>query len=258
MTLKKLFIALSLSILLLYGSLLLSALYFIDPAAMSSILSAPRTLHAIWTSLAAATLATLIALIIAIPSGYALSRYQFPLKKTVDILLELPMVISPAAIGALLLIFFQTPPGLFFRNEILDVVYTFSGIVIAQFVTILGIGTRMIKAVFDEIPVRYEHIARTMGANPWQAFRRISLPIAGNGIIYTGILSWAKAIGEFGATITLAGAMSMHTETLPTALFMRLSVADIKGTIVYILLLFFLSMLVLGTTRYWLNKSEGA
>ena len=257
MNLKRIVISLAFFTLILYGGLTLSAFYFFDAQTFATVALKKRTLHAVWTSIGAASLATMLSVLVAIPAGYALSRYRFRLKKAVDLMLELPMVLSPAAIGALLLIFFQTPLGLAIRNNAIDVVYAFSGIVLAQFVTVLGISTRMIKTVFDEIPARYENIARTMGASHRKAFFQIALPIAKNGILYAVILTWAKAIGEFGATITLAGAMAMKTETLPTAIFMSLSTADIKGTVAIILMLFLISMLVLASARHFLtHKTE--
>lgn len=257
MNFKKTVIASSISILFLYGILLGSAFYFFNPETFLSIFSEGRILHAIWISISAATIATLITILIAIPAAYALSRYEFKLKKYVDVILELPMIISPAALGALILIFFQTPIGEAIRNNLIDVVYAFAGIVFAQFITVLGISTRMIKSVFDEVPVRYEGIARTLGANPRKAFIKIILPLAKNGIFYSIILTWAKAIGEFGATITVAGSMSMKTETLPTAIFMALSMADIKSTVIIILILFFISITILFITRYFFNRRLG-
>ncbi len=256
LSLKQVVIALALSTLVLYGGLLASAFYFFEVDTLADVATDWRILHAVWTSVVAATLATLLAVAVAVPAGYALSRYQFVGKRVVDLLLELPVVVSPAAIGALLLIFFQTPLGLAIRDNVVDVVYAFSGIVLAQLVTVLGIATRMIRTVFDEIPVRYEHIGRTLGANHRQAFFKVTLPMAKNGILYAVILTWAKAIGEFGATITLAGAMQMKTETLPTAIFMRLSTADIQGTVVVILLLFTISMVVLAAARIFLTPNR--
>lgn len=257
MNFKKAVITSSISILILYGILLGSAFYFFSPDSFISLFSNVRILHAIWISVSAASVATLLTIIIAIPAAYALSRYDFKLKKYVDVILELPMIISPAALGALILIFFQTPIGEVIRNNIIDVIYAFAGIVFAQFITILGISTRMIKSVFDEIPLRYESIARTLGANPRKAFTKILLPLAKSGIFYSVILTWAKAIGEFGATITVAGSMSMKTETLPTAIFMALSTADIKSTVTIILILFFISITVLFITRYFFSRRLG-
>ena len=158
-------------------------------------------------------------------------------KSAVDTILELPMIVSPAALGAMLLIFFNNPLGLWIQDHGAQFVFTFYGIVLAQFVTICGVSTRLIKAAMDEIPVRYEAVARTLGASPGKAFLTITLPLSKRGIIAASILSWAKALGEFGATITIAGSMAMKTETLPIAIFMRLSSAEIEGTVVLILIL---------------------
>lgn len=256
MRLKNTFIATAFSILFLYGILIASAFYFFESSSFRAAFSNYRVLHALWMSVSAASLATLLAILIAVPAAFALSRYTFRLKGWIDVILELPMIISPAALGAVILIFFQTPLGLAIRNNAIDVVYAFSGIVLAQFVTVLGIATRMVKAVFDEVPARYENIARTMGASPGKAFFQISLPLAKNGIFSALVLTWAKAIGEFGATITVAGSMSMKTETLPTAIFMALSTADIKGTVVLILILLCISLCLLVASRHFFNNER--
>lgn len=253
---KHLLIATAHSILIIYGALLLSALYFFDLNLLLSVLSDKRFISAVWVSLSAASLATFVSLLIAIPSAYAMSRYTFRLKPIIDIFLELPMIVSPAALGALILIFFQTPVGNFIRNHI-DIIYTFAGIIVAQFVSVLGICIRMLKTVFDEISNRYENIARTLGATHQQTFFKITLPLARNGILSSGILTWAKAVGEFGATITVAGSIAMKTETLPTAIFMRISTADINGTIVLILILFSISIAMLILAR-WLFRTNKA
>ena len=256
MKIKQLAISSAISILFIYGILIVSAFYFFDVATLSKTLSDERIFSAISISIGAATIATLFAIAIAIPSAFALSRYSFWLKPAVDTILELPMVISPAALGALILIFFQNPLGSFLRENTIDIVYAFSGIVVAQFITVLGISTRLMKTVFDEIPARYENIARTMGASHTQTFFKIALPLAKRGILSSVILTWAKAIGEFGATITVAGSMTLKTETLPTAIFMRLSMADIKGTVIIILILFTISMMMLILTRIILRKKN--
>lgn len=256
MSLKRITISTACSLLIIYGILIVSSFYFIDYPSLRNSLVDERVINAVWISVSAATMATLIAILFSIPAGYALSRYEFYFKRLVDIILELPMVISPAALGALILIFFQTPIGYFIRENCIDMVYAFSGIVFAQFVTVLGISTRLIKSVFDEIPDRYEKVARTLGANHRQAFFKVSVPLAKRGILSAVILTWAKAIGEFGATITVAGSMAMKTETLPTAIYMKLSMADIKGTVVLILILFSISMLMLFIARLLVYKKN--
>ena len=97
--------------------------------------------------------------------------------------------------------------------------------------------------------MRYEAVARTLGASPFQAFTTVTLPLSKRGIYAALILSWAKALGEFGATITIAGSMAMKTETLPIAIFMRLSSAEIEGSVILILILVSIGLSILYIVR---------
>lgn len=240
----------ALFILLLYGGLIISLLYYFDPELFVEAVTSQRALAAISLSLVAATLATLLSVIIALPAAYALARYDFRGKEVVDTLLELPIIVSPAALGAMLLIFFTNPLGNWIQTHTVQFVFAFAGVVLAQFVTTVGIATRFIKTAIDEVPVRYEAVGRTLGATPWRAFMTLTVPLARKGILAASILTWAKAMGEFGATITLAGTMAMRTETLPIAIYMHLSSADIESTVVLILV-----MLTIGLgTLYGVRK----
>ncbi len=220
----------------IYLILLLSLLYFIHPSISFDILLSHRTIYSLGLSLFSASVATLLAICIGLPTAYALSRYNFTGKEFIDNFLELPMVASPAALGAMLLIFFNNPIGSWINDHV-NFVFTVAGVILAQLITTIGIATRLIKSVIDEIPPRYENVARSLGATPFKSFRKVVFPLSKKGIISASILTWAKAFGEFGATITLAGSMPNHTETLPIAIFMRLSAADIEGTVIMILLL---------------------
>jgi len=197
-----------------------------------------------------ATGATLLSVILALPAAFALSRYNFFGKNLIDTLLELPMVVSPAALGAMLLIFFNSPAGKKLQDLGLPVVFAPAGIFLAQFITTLGVATRLIKSCLDEIPDRYEKVARTLGATPLRSFFTITLPLAKWGLLAAAILTWAKALGEFGATITVAGSMSMRTETIPIAIYMRLASADIGGAVILILLLLVIGLGLLYGVRF--------
>lgn len=227
----------ALAILSFYASLILSLGYFFDADRTFSIWLSSRTLFTIKLSLAAATLAATLAVSLAAPAAYALSRFEFRGRLATDTLLEFPIIVSPAALGAILLIFFNNPLGEWIQERLVTFVFAFSGIVLAQFVTVLGIATRLVKTAIDEIPTEYERVARTLGAGPFRAFATTTLPLAKRGLFAAFVLSWAKAMGEFGATITIAGTMAMRTETLPIAIYMRLSGADIEGTVALIVLL---------------------
>jgi molybdate transport system permease protein len=249
MTFKRLAIFAAFSVFFLYAGLILALLYFYQEGLVLKTLFSDRTLYSIRLSLFAATVSTAISVIVAIPSAYALSRFQFRGKRIIDTMLELPMIVSPAALGAMLLIFFSNPVGIWIQESGLQFVFGINGVILAQFVTTAGIAVRLVKAAMDEIPARYEEVARSLGATPAQAFITITMPLCKRGVLAAVILTWAKALGEFGATITIAGSMAMKTETLPVAIFMRLSGADIEGTVALILILVAIGMGALYAVR---------
>jgi len=249
MTFKKIAIAFSFFTFFLYAGLILSLLFFFKGDLFFETLFSERTLFSIQVSLLAATIATLLSAIVAIPSAYALSRFEFQGKEIIDTILELPMIVSPAALGAMLLIFFSNPLGIWIQENGPQFVFTFYGIVLAQFITTAGVATRLTKAAMDEIPPRFEEVARSLGASHVKAFSTVTLPLSRRGIIAALVLTWAKAMGEFGATITIAGSMAMRTETIPIAIFMRLSSADIEETVVLIMILIAIGLGILYGVR---------
>lgn len=258
MSMKKVSIGFSVFTLLFYLTLIFSLLSFISKDRFFETLLSERTMFSIRLSMTSAFVAVLISFIIALPSAYALSRYEFVGKGFIDLILELPMIVSPAALGAILLLFFYNDIGTWIQENLQQFVFTFYGVILAQFTTILGVTIRMIKSGFDEIPPRYENAARTLGASSFQAFWTVSLPLCSKSILSTLIFAWAKAVGEFGATITLAGTMAMRTETLPVAIYMRLSVADVEGAVVLITILLAVGLLVLFVVRQLIGGKPDA
>lgn len=258
MNLRRTTIIAALTVLTLYGGLILSLGWFLDGEAIKSAVKSDRTFFSLRLSLMAATLSALLAMVLALPAAYALSRYRFRGRDLVDTILEFPIIVSPAALGAMLLIFFNNPFGEWIQENIMHFVFTFAGIVLAQFVTVLGVAVRLLKTSFDEVPVEYETVARTLGATPRHAWFTVTIPLARRGVIAAFILSWAKALGEFGATIMIAGTMAMKTETLPVSIFLRLASADIEGTVALILLLVCIGLSALYITRKLLRKAVHA
>jgi len=255
---RHLFFLAAVLIFALYASLGLSLFYFLDPSLFLKVLKSPRTLYALKLSLFSATVVTLVCLVLGLPAAYALSRYRFPGKTLMDILLELPLLVSPAALGAMILIFFNQPLGQFLTHKGFKVVFSVGGVLVAQLVTCAGLAVRLLKAVIDEIPPRYEEVARTLGFGPGLTFLKVVLPLSRRGILSAAVLTWAKALGEFGATITVAGTMPFRTETLPIAIFMKLSVADLKGAVVLILILLFWGLAGLFLVRWFMGERKGA
>jgi molybdate transport system permease protein len=242
---------------LFFVVILVSLLTYTDWGTIGSAIVSPDTLFAIKLSLATATISTIVAVAIAVPVAYAISKNNFFGKSLVDSLLDLPIVISPIALGAALLVFFNTPLGESINNNVLRFVFSVPGIVLAQFTIVSALAVRLLKSTFDSIDTRYEQVARTLGYSKLEAFFKVILPLARNGLIAAGILTWARAVGEFGATVTLAGATAMKTETLPISIFLNLSSANIGQAIALIIILVVISMAALLLVRLVTGRRYG-
>lgn len=249
MNFRNTMIGAAICIFVFYLGLILSLFYFVGGKGFWEAFVNPYTLFSIQLSLIAATVATFFAVIIGLPSAYALSRFEFRGKRILDTFLEIPMIVSPIALGASFLVFFNTPLGELIQNKGIFFVFEVPGIILAQFATIAGLATRLMKASLDEISPRYEAVARSLGSSSWQAFYRVTLPLSFKGLLASVILSWAKAVGEFGATVTLAGAMPGKTETMPIAIFTALASANIDKAIILILILVVFGLATLYSVR---------
>ncbi len=217
-----------------------------------SIIKAPHFSEisfAVKLSLFTATISSITAILISIPIAYLFSRYTFFAKNFFDTLLDLPIVLSPIALGAMLLIFFNTPLGKQIDRQFGPFVFEIRGIILAQFVVVVGLSIRLLKATFEGIDVEYEDLARTLGYNKMQVFFRVMLPMASKGLASSFLLVWGRAIGEFGSTVTLAGATTMKTETIPVAIYLSFESADISNALIYIMILITISLAILFFLR---------
>ncbi|NOZ22512.1 MAG: ABC transporter permease [Planctomycetes bacterium] len=225
-----------------------------EASSYTTVFSSPRALAAIRLSLLCATVSACLGLLFAVPVAHLLARREFPGKIVIDTLLDVPIVLSPVALGTALLLTLNSTCG-----KVIGDYFTFAvpGIVLAQFTVVVALGIRTLKAVFEEIPPRYEQVARFLGHDYWGSFFRVTLPMARSGIIASFVLMWARAIGEFGATITLAGAVSGKTETIPSAIYLGLAEVNLQETLVYVLLLVFVALTALMLARLparWMAK----
>ena len=233
--------------------ILVSMLTFTNWSSFITAVFSSEILFAVKLSLLTATLSTVLSLLLAVPVAYAISKNNFPGKDIVDSLLDLPIVISPIALGAGLLIFFSTPVGNAINDNV-RFVFAVPGIVLAQMAVVSALAIRLLKSTFDNIDPRYEQVGRTLGCSKPGAFAKIILPMSRGGLIASGILTWARALGEFGATVTLAGAMAMKTETLPISIYLNLASADIDKAIAVIFILIIIAIIALVLIRKLTGK----
>ena len=223
---------------------------FVDQLGRTDIRSA------ITLSLSAATLSTLLAIILATPAAYALARIDFPGKRLVDTFIDLPMVLTPIALGTLILMSWNTAFGKLLSDLGLTLPFTLAGVVLAQFTVVVAISVRMMKATFEQIDPRQEQVARLLGCTAFSSFRHITLPMAKRGILATIILTWARAIGEFGATVMVAGTAKGQTATLPSSIYLAMSMADLPRAVTLVVILIGISLLVLFGVRSLLERSR--
>ncbi len=204
---------------------------------------------AIALSLIAATASTFLAVILAIPAAYALARFNFRGKRLLDTFIDLPMVLTPIALGTLILMSWNTAIGRLLSDLGLTLPFTLGGVILAQFTVIVAISVRMLKASFEQVDRRQEQVARLLGCTAFGSFRQITLPLAKRGILAAVILTWARAIGEFGATVMVAGTARGQTATLPSSIYLAMSMADLPKAVTLVVILIGISLLVLFGVR---------
>jgi molybdate transport system permease protein len=230
--------------------LLLSDAIYVDKAAVIQVVRSPFILDALRRSVATSVTATALALLFAIPMGYALSRYAFPGRILADTIVDIPIVFPPLVAGLTLLIFFsQTSVGRWIEEEWTRFVFQPKGIVLCQFVVSASFAIRSIKTSFDEVDRRLENVALTLGYTQWGSFWRVSLPLAAPGVMAGGILTWARAFGIFGPLMIFVGSFRGKTEVLSTTIFLEQSVGNLEVALAVALLLILVAAVALLTIR---------
>jgi len=224
-----LFVAISTGFFVLFFlGILISMAWYTDFQTLVSTILSEEISFSIRLTLLTATIAVIFCTMVSVPTAYMLSRMDFTGKNWIDTLLDIPIVLPPISLGAALLMFFSTPVGKSIEDATIKFVFSEPGIILAQFTVISAISIRLMKSTFDNIDPKYEAVARTLRCNKFQAFFRVTLPLAKNGLIASIILSWARAVGEFGASVTLAGATRMKTEVLPISLYLSMSTGELS------------------------------
>lgn len=170
-----------------------------------------------------AAMSTLLILPPGLLLGWLLARRNWPGKSLVETLVTLPIVMPPVATGLLLLQFFgrRRMVGKFLDRFGIDVVFTWKAVVIAMMVMSMPLLLRAARTAFEEVNPRLEQIAATLGASPMRVFFTITLPLARRGVAGGVVLAFARAVGEFGATILVAGDIPGRTRTIALTIYER-------------------------------------
>ncbi len=175
----------------------------------------------VWLTVWTATISTGLSVILGIPVGYALSRLRFPVPRLIATLIDLPVMVPAAAIGALLFGFVRTPPV---RNVLdamgLELAHSATGVIFVQFVVTIAFAARLMKASFDAVNPRFEQVSRSLGASLPATFLHVTLPLAKRGVMASLIVVWARAAAEWEALMLFVGGTEKQTDVLPFAIYL--------------------------------------
>jgi len=176
----------------------------------------------VWFTVWVSILSTLLILPFGLAISWLLARREWPGKSIVETLVSLPLVMPPVATGLILLKLLRgrgSKGGFFHFYFDLDIVFTWRGVLVALCVMSFPLFVRSARVAFEEVNPRLEQIARTLGAGNFRVFCTITLPLASRGLVGGMLLAFARALGEFGATIMVAGNIPGRTSTLSLAIF---------------------------------------
>lgn len=183
----------------------------------------------LWLTLKVALLATLLAGMLGIGLAWWMARRRFPGHALIDAALVLPMVLPPTVVGYYLIVLVgrQSPLGRWLESSFgITLLFTWQGAVLASAVVALPLIYKAARAAFEDTDHRFAQAARTLGAPEWEVFLRISLPLAMRGIGAGLALTFARAMGEFGATLMIAGNLPGRTQTLSVAVYSAVQAGD--------------------------------
>jgi len=224
---------------------------------LGDIVRRPVVTDALRLSITTALAATGIALVVGIPLAWLLARTRFPGRSAARALVILPMVLPPVVGGAALLFAFGRR-GLL-GEPVYDstgflLPYSMWGVIAANTFVAMPFLVLTVESGLRAADPRYEDAAATLGASRWTIFRRITIPHAAPSIIAGAVLCWARALGEFGATVTFAGNLQGRTQTMPLAVFLALESGDRAAAVALSLVLIAVSLAVLLPLRdRWLT-----
>lgn len=218
---------------------------------MGSALCNPETLFALKFTLLTSSAAMAVAMLFGLSGGYLMSRGRFPGKELLETVLDIPLVMPPliAGVGLMFLFGHQMLGRILADGLGIHIVSSPWGAVVAQAFVATPIVLRSCQAAFAAVDRSYEEVARTLGLTPLQVMLKVNLPLAGKNILSGAILAWARAMGEFGATLMVAGATRLHTETLPIAVYLNISSGELGIAISCALVLLAAAFIMLLAAR---------
>jgi molybdate transport system permease protein len=223
-------------------------LYRAPWSTLGAELAASEAREALRLSLVCSAGALAVAVVLGVPLAWVLARADFPGRSLLRALVTLPMVLPPVVGGVGLL-------SVFGRRGLLgtDLPFTTAGVVVAQAFVAMPFLVVAAEAGLRQLDRRYEDAAATLGARPWHRFRTVTVPLVAPSLIAGAALAWARALGEFGATVTFAGSLPGRTRTLPTAIYAGLQTRPESAIALSVVLLAVSLAVLLALRGRWLG-----
>lgn len=208
-------------------------------------------------SIKTSLVATLITFILGIIISYKIFWYKGRYESLIDTILTLPLVLPPTVVGFFILITIgkNGPVGMILKTIDINLIFTWTATVISAVIVSFPIMYRSLKSSFEQIDNNMIFAAKTLGLSEKEIFMKIMLPISYPGIIGAVILSFARAIGEFGATLMIAGNIPGKTQTMPIAIFFAVESGDMNKAMIWVMIIIGISSIVITTSNF-ISKSR--
>lgn len=227
---------------------------------ITSIVSSPLALDALRLSLVTSLTATAFATVVGVPLAWLLAREVLPATRLVRALVIVPLLLPPVVSGVMLLSAFGRRGfvGQYLYSAFgIQLPFTTAGVVLAEAFVAMPFLIITLEGAFRSLDRRYEDAAITLGASSWTVFRRVTVPLIAPSLLAGAVLCWARALGEFGATITFAGNLPGVTQTMPLAVYSALE-SDRSAAIALSVLLLGVCVAVLVALRGYYLKGASA
>lgn len=210
-------------------------------------------LSPLWISIKTALTSTLFTFFLGIATAWLVAGYRGRLKGLIDGILTLPMVLPPTVVGFFLLVIFgkHGPLGRLLQFLGTQIIFSWSATVIAASVVSFPLMYKTVRGAFEQIDGNVVNAARTLGVSEWRIFWRVAIPLAWPGVAAGTVLTFARALGEFGATLMVAGNIPGKTQTIPVAIFFSAEAGEMDKALVWVALIFAISLTVMTLMNYW-------
>jgi molybdate transport system permease protein len=252
---RRLWQLLSLPFLIYFSLPLLALLLRTSPSHLADNLSSPQVLQAVVLSLVTTLVTTLVTILLGTSLAYALAHHSLPLPRVIDTLIDIPTVLPPAVAGVALLMTFGRRGllGGALNAAGIHIPFTTVAVVMAQTFVAAPFYIKAATIAFADIDTELEQAASLDGADSWQVFRYVILPLAWVALLSGSVMTWARALGEFGATIIFAGNFPGRTQTMPLAIYLGFEL-DLDTALTLSVILVGTSFLVLMLVKGILHR----